>query len=181
MASKKPINDVEFAKLGMIRKKNASRMKKIANVMIKAAKQGEKLEEEMAREFAHEMAKETGALFYKNCIVPDSEITSLSCLPAFPTQPQVLIGFDQVMDLSCHIIKLASAPATVIIPEEKKADYAREKHNIPDFGLLPLDWNPATHYKSHDFRPITPSWPPRDPAEYKTPDGSWVVPAEAAL
>ena len=179
MRIKKAMNDAEFVKLGMIPKKYAARMKKIANAMNKAATQGEKLEEEMTKEFAKEMAKETGALFYKNCIVPDSEITSLSCLPDFPNQAQVPISFDKVRDLSSHLLTLASAPAITIIPKDKKADYAREKYDIPDFGLLPADWNPATHYKSDDFRPITPSWPPRDPAEYETPDGSWVVPAEA--
>ena len=179
MAAKTPIDDVQFLKLGMIRKKYASRMKKIANAMLKAAKQGEKLEEEMAYDFTNEMSMEVGILHPKS-IGPNNEITSLSCLPTFPTEPQVPIGFDQVRDLSCHILKLASAPATVIISEEKKADYAREKHNIPDFSLLPADWNPATHYHSCDFRPVTPGWPPRDPAEYETPNGSWVVPAEAA-
>jgi hypothetical protein len=66
----------------------------------------------------------------------------------------------------------------IIVPKEQQPAFARKRYGIKDLSVVPPKWNPLTHYRDGDFRPITPTHDAGEEGEtkYETEDGSWVVP-----
>jgi hypothetical protein len=158
------LTDAEFIQLKQIRKKNAARMKTITIALKKAANEAMQLDQEMRNQAAR---------------IINHESPTASFTPNFtPNFKNVVTLADTVLS----IVNNDEEDEIVVVSKPDQAFYAKKKYGIENFGLLPPNWNPSTHYHCDDFRPLTPSFSEQqqDPIvvvadEYETPEGSWLV------
>ena len=166
------ITDIEYTRIKHIRKRHAAKMKEITVAVKKAAKEAIALEQQMIRDVIFSIEKHEGEL--------PATFTSKGPLTG-KAEVDSSLHFHDVVTLADKVlstVKAAQEDMTVIVPKNEQEIYARTKLEIFNFEKIPPNWNPATHYHCGDFRPVTPTNQQKDPSEYETPEGSWVVEEE---
>ena len=188
------VSDAEFIQLQQVRPRHAKAMHTLMKRIQSAALKAQRLQRRMDYE-ASQILVVRGPVINKPPIKVASfepfgtlaEQYTVLKAKEYPNPSELVPDFSSIVRTAERVIAIADSAlvnkdSTIIVPKAKQTDFARRKYKItiPE-AVLEAGWHPATHYHSGDFRPVTPTYSPREDFHTRerkahfTPAGSWIL------